>query len=359
MAKREKIVRRDVTHVWAHQTQSEARTPGGRLYFNEDTIYSYGSHFPIARHVKTRDGKGPAVLFTTDTYSPTTAGHIRETRCAIPPGVRVFYVSRVTCEPGLVHLQDYMDKITEAILNAGNTKLRARAYGFAQRAEELVNHYNEFSAAFKLRKRAKLPKDWPSVRKAAKDVYDKHETAQASMRARRATDRAEGYKRQLAAFDQAFAGWKAGKDMDELPNLPWCVAADREVQVVEFAESKRVKLLAAWIAGESVSLPHVYGAADYLRVKPGNAAIVETSRHVEVERGHVERVLPVVLGYLRTGKTYQQNGHTIHVGPFALDQITADGTVIVGCHRFERREVLRFANVLQHCGALHAIKPAV
>lgn len=58
-----------VSHLWAHQTQTEARNARNTFYFHGDTIYSYGGHFPIAIHYKDK------VLFTTRTYSNTTAGH--------------------------------------------------------------------------------------------------------------------------------------------------------------------------------------------------------------------------------------------------------------------------------------------
>lgn len=41
-----------VVHYFANQTQNEARTPNNNFYFNNDTLYSYGSHFAIAKHFK-------------------------------------------------------------------------------------------------------------------------------------------------------------------------------------------------------------------------------------------------------------------------------------------------------------------
>lgn len=39
-------------HLWMYPREvgDNARTPNGSFYFEGDTIYSYGSHFPIARH---------------------------------------------------------------------------------------------------------------------------------------------------------------------------------------------------------------------------------------------------------------------------------------------------------------------
>ena len=43
-----------VAHLWAHKSQDFARNPGHNFYFHGDTIYSYGSHFPVARHVENK-----------------------------------------------------------------------------------------------------------------------------------------------------------------------------------------------------------------------------------------------------------------------------------------------------------------
>jgi hypothetical protein len=71
-----------VAHLWAHQSQDSARTANGNFFFTGDTIYSYGHHFPIARHV------GGVVLFTTRGYSVTTAGHKGHVESTFAPTTR-------------------------------------------------------------------------------------------------------------------------------------------------------------------------------------------------------------------------------------------------------------------------------
>jgi hypothetical protein len=60
------------------------------MYFEDDTLYSYGRHFPIARHVANSSGE-KAILFTTDNYGISTAKHCAITRRAINH-LRTFYV---------------------------------------------------------------------------------------------------------------------------------------------------------------------------------------------------------------------------------------------------------------------------
>ena len=60
----------NVAHLWANQHQEEARTQTYNLYFNGKSIYSYGSHFCIAKHLE-----NGVILFTERSYSNTTAKH--------------------------------------------------------------------------------------------------------------------------------------------------------------------------------------------------------------------------------------------------------------------------------------------
>ncbi len=42
----------ELPHVWLAQSQDTGRTPGERMYFTGDTIYSYGSHFPTRQNIR-------------------------------------------------------------------------------------------------------------------------------------------------------------------------------------------------------------------------------------------------------------------------------------------------------------------
>ena len=68
-----------IVHLFAHQTQDEAR--GGRGYFRDNVIYSFGHHFPIAR-IFTDDAGKKTVFFTTREYSGQTTQHKKSVRSA-------------------------------------------------------------------------------------------------------------------------------------------------------------------------------------------------------------------------------------------------------------------------------------
>lgn len=76
----------DVARAWA--TQSEKRKTSRRLHYEGDLIYSYGTHFPIARHFTNSRGE-PGVLFTTKTHSQSTSNHKRKVLRAIACAIRL------------------------------------------------------------------------------------------------------------------------------------------------------------------------------------------------------------------------------------------------------------------------------
>jgi hypothetical protein len=81
----------ELAHAFALQNQYEGRTTNGSFYFYGTELFSYGSHFCIAKFVN-----ADTVLFTTRTYSNTTAKHLnysaqalshkRKIYCAYPRG---------------------------------------------------------------------------------------------------------------------------------------------------------------------------------------------------------------------------------------------------------------------------------
>jgi len=73
-------------HAWAHQLSDAGHA--SNLFFTGATIYSYGSHFPIA----TLDGE--RVFFTTEGYSNSTGKHKSRVRSAISH-LKIIFVKHV------------------------------------------------------------------------------------------------------------------------------------------------------------------------------------------------------------------------------------------------------------------------
>lgn len=274
----------EIPHLWAHKTQPAARNAQRNLYFDGDTIYSYGSHFPIARHI---DG---AILMTTRGYSSTTAQHICAVRRAIPGDTRVLFTNDPSAPA--FKAREYWDKecgrLTLATRNAKSKPSKAKAMRELVKAEcqrEMVYAY--LKAPYQVIM-ADRWEEFDAIRGEHDDaVEDRRQTAATRREERRYAD---------------------------LPPL-----ADR---------------INAWRNGGPVyrDFPETM-----LRVEGSE---VVTSQGARFPLDHARRALPVVLRLL--DKSWHRNGETIRLGHYQIDSIQ-DGVVLAGCHRVTADEVRRLA----------------
>lgn len=168
MSRRERQVypTNEIAHLWAHKTQQSARNQQGNFYFEGDTIYSYGSHFPIAKHI-TRKGEN-AVLFTTRrSYSNTTSKHICDVRRAIPGRLPVFHVPHVDASASN-GLESYRKRIKDLEQTARKSKgLMLERLNSLRKTVDEASSYAEF---FGLKSRFHLPADWDDLREKAAEL---------------------------------------------------------------------------------------------------------------------------------------------------------------------------------------------
>tara|TARA_R100000951_G_scaffold83600_1_gene71350 strand:- start:215 stop:1126 length:912 start_codon:yes stop_codon:yes gene_type:complete len=59
-------------HHWAHNPMDDIRNAGGSLFTSDGILYSYGSHYKMAKQFQHIPATAPVVLFNENTYSPTT-----------------------------------------------------------------------------------------------------------------------------------------------------------------------------------------------------------------------------------------------------------------------------------------------
>lgn len=101
-----------VAHLWAHQTQEEARNSQGNFYFYKNTIYSYGNHFPCGKIVFNKRGEKAYVL-NDNSYSNTTSKHQGVVQSSIPFGSTTFTTSGASTPDTIDKYQcGYIDAIT-------------------------------------------------------------------------------------------------------------------------------------------------------------------------------------------------------------------------------------------------------
>lgn len=302
-----------VAHLWSNQSASRSQTPasrGSNMYFEGDTIFSYGRHFAIAKHVNNRKGV-PAVLFTQRDYSKTTSKHKSDVRSALNGlACHVFYVSQVDTFDHTSESEwksEFLRVANDAAKLVAKAK-RARSTGlwYLEHARQMLERMEEARSFFGIR--SKVPtfeaigpgSDWVAKIQAKAEATAKREAAER--------------KRAQARRD--------------------------EQQRIEHAEAQVD--LALWLDGGNVRLPYCvqedeHGSA-YLRTRQADARIdnrgqyVQTSRGAEVPFDDAVRAFRFVKLCRMTGRAWQAHGHSIIVGSFAFRTVTAEGNAQVGCH---------------------------
>lgn len=286
----------ELAHIWMHQRQDEGHNAGRSFYFNGDTIYSYGSHFPIARHVTGANGE-PAILFTTRSYSVTTSGHISRVRRAIPPSARIFFVRN----PG--------DSLRYEI-DAAGAAIRSNLERAASANKRNAPKY--YSAAI-----------------AARD-------AAIELAAFFALDTSS-----LPELPNAEDVTRVVKEWREAERIEAEARAKRQAREQKIARNKAIK---AFLAGDHRVYVRNEDGSALLRV---NGDMVVTSMGAQFPLDHARKGLQLVRRVMSRGYEWIRNGHTFRLGHYGIDRIEVNGTVHAGCHVVTFAEIERIAGQLE------------
>jgi hypothetical protein len=288
-----------VAHVWANRSLREGRNTSRTFYFAGDSIFSYGSHYEIARHVE-RKGRR-AILFNNAGGTVTTERHKRVVRRAIPAGIPVFHVDRFDATPRDI-LKSYRARFADLALTY--SRARTNRPWYLKSMARLVAEANDFAAFYGLRGRLAMPDNLEAMVEECKAIAARDAKKQRKINARRKRE-AEAYAKQR--------------------------------------EQERQLAIESWLSGGD-SLPHwVRTETPLLRINGDN---VETSWGADFPVNHARRAFRLIQACRDSGKPYTRNGHSIHLGLFTIDAIDERGTVCAGCHTVEWSEVERIAREL-------------
>lgn len=284
----------EVAHIWANpRTENDsARNARGSIYFKGPTIYSYGSHFPMATiH---NGGSRRLVLVNPASYSITTSGHQSMARGAVThlQTVSVPNLTPYDAEDHKLNLAYLVKRADEVEGEARRARKPATKAYRAEAAVALIEDGRAYARFFKIRV--------PRVPVRFKEL--------AVMAARWHSEHAEYRAR------------------------------------VEHAQREEEKeKLAAWLRGEQVHGGLWYSDTQ-LRVVGDT---VETSKGVSFPLEHARRAYRLVKILRARGGTFKRNGGEIRLGHYRIESIDAEGTIKAGCHIVKWAAVERIADKLE------------
>lgn len=266
---------------------------------------------------------GGIYLVSSERWTVTTAKHQSEVRRAIPEGSKVFLVPHMLQSDNAEHLSELSHK------------------------ENLIHLLGQFHENADKAYRARVPCRW--LADLAISAYESALDYRKVFKVKGVTFPKAKYEKLLADRPALEAKTRANDEAKEEKRR-----IEHERYLKELAEYLNAtpgerpaiahRALSAWFDGGPLPRWQVMQnfRYQYMRVKGDN---IETTHHAIVPVDHAKRALRLCLQFVKAGVGYTP-GQDIRLGAYRLLGIAPDGVTTVGCHRFEKAEVLRIAEAL-------------
>lgn len=296
-----KITNSEVGHAWYYGDNISTKHQPNNLYYEGDTIYSYGSHFDLAtKH--TVNGE-TIVLFNSGYYSSTTSQHQSKVRNSIPRNTKIFAYGGLdtVCNRGdregrkKSHKANYglMEKEMERLLNKAS-RARSNKAHYLNDAQATMNDMNLYTKLFKLGKR------------------------QVTMN--------------FENLDSLMADMKAAKIKEEKQK-----AAAKRKKIAQQKEELAEKIK-QWKSGTRISLY----TADFVLLRV-NGDYIQSSQGARFKVSECKALWAMIKKTISGGVTLRP---MVELSGFTLMLISAKGDIKIGCHSVKFEEIRDIANLL-------------
>lgn len=296
----------ELAHIWIHGKQDYGRNGNGSFYFDDNTIYSYGSHFPIATKLTNKRGE-ICILYTTESYRITTAKHKNEVWRAIPKNekYKVFNIPLINNVNHLFVCDYYRDQIKKTYNEAMQGKKGLR-YDRLQRMLKYQETGLEYSKFFSLKEKFPLELN-------KEDLEDQLKVSLVDKQAHDLKNQEKDRKRSEAR---------------ELSRKEW------ELEQYKNIEEKVI----TWRSGGYASLPSDYPVM--LRIKAND---IQSSKGAIFPVSQANPAIMFIKSVMNSGIEWNSNtaNHEIKLGIYKVDKIEVNGTVTAGCHIVQYDEIAR------------------
>lgn len=274
-------------HVWASQSQNNGRNSNGSMFFEGNTIYSYGRHYAMATIHE--NGQGKLVLVNEHRYSMTTGRQRSDVIDAIR-GTNYIMVPDVTSlnsESNEIYLYNCLvNSIDEAL----NTRKLWGSMDYVDDALKDLNLYLSFN-------------NKPTV--TLEPLY------YASMtECKYVKEAKKAEKERTKTFKQRIAAEKYEVEQKQ-------IKIDHANLVQQWLNGAQINERIRWDLFKNEYPTNV------IRIKPSDSTVVETNSGAEVPLRHALLLLKSTIN-----KEVKQGDR---VGHFKVDEIKQD-TLEIGCH---------------------------
>tara|TARA_R110001606_G_scaffold378938_1_gene538766 strand:- start:31 stop:906 length:876 start_codon:yes stop_codon:yes gene_type:complete len=279
----------EVVHVFAQQTQSEGRNQSGSIYFRDNKIYSYGSHYLLGEFINSN-----TIIINDFGYSVTTSKHINELIYATSQ-YNQFFTSSIDIKYVQTEINAFLKCLTNArkpeIYISNITKLESNLTKWVEFCKEnkiKKGHFSKYNFVVN-----KSDYKYKKIVKIANSLL----TPEAIEKIK-----AKGKKEAIK---------QKAKDKRELKT---------KLNKFNAYEIDRFKV----------------GEFDYLRLSQ-NGQFVETSQHIRIEKNEAKKL------YFAIKKKIDIRGQKI--GYYTVNKID-NKALTVGCHKICIKSVQKVGQIL-------------
>jgi len=311
----------DIAHIFANEPERNVKCRNG--FVQDNTIYSYGYHFPIAKRHYAEDGK-ETIFFTLKSYSNTTSKHVRAVWNATAHLDRLYMIDvpgRYQGDPcHTTNIEYWVGKIKDC-------------FGQIQRARDnknryllnAINHAEQLEAYIKFFRYRKSKEVIAVLKEVWGEKWKNHIEEYEKLQEQRRRD---------PVYQEKLEKARAAREKKELTK--------HEDQITKW---RNFKAYTPYISRKWSSRYGYGDRATLLRYNEEKQR-VETSKQVQVpvEIAHTfYRYIKIMIA--KGGCTSRNCCDYVLMGHYTVDKITEE-EIVVGCHTIQMTEVEAIAKQL-------------
>lgn len=287
----------EVCHIFAQQSQAEGRA--GNVFFQGDTIYSYGRHFAIAKF-ETLPSGAQVVLITTRKYSVSTSKHTSEVRHAVNHLPRL-YVNDPAA-PVRDNLEYLRGKFDGTLGQIAATKHKVRIANLSADISGYISSALAICTAYDM----PIPA-WCIMSDDVTKQAAAYAAAQIARNAELAAIREAAQLEHTKKLKKDFSAWKKGADIHTSNLYQFPVALRIVGDTVQTSHGARITIV-------DVKKSWIWQAVQ----------AVKASKEERIFEGDTRPTL----------------------GIYRADKILANGDLIAGCHNIPFKELAKVAKII-------------
>ena len=299
---------REICHLWANQTQNQARQPNRRISFYGTELFSYGTK--IAELFPTHN----IAMVTTRNYSQTTTKHQRYLRDALPSRYIIIEVyDSFRPESIIQHFNEQLEFQISKLKNARTpSKYLVEIDKQLKNAERYLQNFSyiykdTFTRAGEERFYQQLT-DLIEAQSKFVDSADSRALARAYIQDKE-TKEEEKREQMRADFNRRVKAWQNHERDDE----------DQPITI----PNSQMRIMTS--------------ETDFARLSKDGTHF-ESHRGARISKEHGLALFRMIKAFVTEGKEVIL---PISIGSYTLERIDKDGNCVIGCHRFSYTELER------------------